>query len=67
MGYYDYLMKVGGDFYDIVPLQNNSVGILIADVSGHGIPAALLSTMYKISFLNASRRTRKSIKVFRVL
>ena len=64
VGYYDYLMKVGGDFYDIVPLQNNSVGILIADVSGHGIPAALLSTMYKISFMNASRRTSSPVKIF---
>lgn len=33
--------QVGGDFYDVVPLQNDRIAIYIADVSGKGIPAAL--------------------------
>ena len=32
---------VGGDFYDIVPLPDSRCGVLIGDVSGKGIPAAL--------------------------
>ncbi len=32
----------GGDYYDIFPLPNNRWGILIADVSGHGTPAAVM-------------------------
>jgi hypothetical protein len=32
---------VGGDFYDIIPLSDQIVGIAIADASGHGLPAAL--------------------------
>jgi len=32
---------VGGDFYDFVRLPNDRVGILIGDVSGKGVPAAL--------------------------
>lgn len=33
---------VGGDFYDFLPLAEDRVGLVIADVSGKGIPAALL-------------------------
>jgi len=32
---------VGGDFYDVLNLDPNKVGVLIADVSGKGVPAAL--------------------------
>jgi len=34
--------QVGGDYYDILQLSENRVGIAIADVSGKGVPAALL-------------------------
>lgn len=33
---------VGGDFFDIVPISDTKVGVLIADVTGHGIRAALI-------------------------
>ena len=33
--------EVGGDFYDIYRLENGKLGLVIADVSGKGIPAAL--------------------------
>ena len=33
--------EVGGDFYDFFPLDDHTIGFLIADVSGKGIPAAL--------------------------
>jgi sigma-B regulation protein RsbU (phosphoserine phosphatase) len=34
--------QVGGDFYDVYPLPDGSVAFCVADVSGKGIPAALL-------------------------
>jgi len=40
---------LGGDFYDVIPLQNERLGIVIADVSGHGITAALIAAMLKFS------------------
>jgi sigma-B regulation protein RsbU (phosphoserine phosphatase) len=33
--------KVGGDFFDMIPLTDKILGLAIADVSGHGLPAAL--------------------------
>ncbi|RPI22863.1 MAG: DUF2975 domain-containing protein [Acidobacteria bacterium] len=36
---------VGGDYYDMIPLSQDTVGIVVGDVSGKGMPAALLMTM----------------------
>ena len=33
--------SVGGDFYDYIPISESIIGLGIADVSGHGLPAAL--------------------------
>ena len=33
--------EVGGDFYDYIPVTDKILGLAIADVSGHGLPAAL--------------------------
>lgn len=63
--YCEYLTKVGGDYYDIFPMANNKVGILIADVAGHGVPAALITTMAKISFMNASRKFHSTAEIFK--
>ncbi len=44
------LDEIGGDYYDLFPIKGDKIGLLIADVSGHGIPAALVTTMAKVSF-----------------
>ncbi len=43
------MTSVAGDFYDYVVADNQEAGLLVADVSGHGIPAALIASMVKLA------------------
>ncbi len=43
------LSSVAGDFYDFLIAEDDRAGLFIADVSGHGIPAALISSMVKLA------------------
>ncbi len=45
---YSPMSSVAGDFYDFIIVDEKRVGILIADVSGHGLPAALIASMLKV-------------------
>lgn len=45
--YYQPMDKVGGDLYGFVELPSNELGVFILDVTGHGIPAAFISSMFK--------------------
>ncbi|UCE07734.1 MAG: SpoIIE family protein phosphatase, partial [bacterium] len=49
-------MEIGGDFYDVMPLANKQLAILLADVTGHGIQAALSTTLLKLAFRNFQNR-----------
>jgi serine phosphatase RsbU (regulator of sigma subunit) len=40
--------RIGGDYYDCFTIGEHELGILVADVSGHGIAAALLMSMFKM-------------------
>ncbi len=43
-------LEIGGDFYDIINLNENQVAILIADITGHGVQAALSTVLLKMAF-----------------
>ncbi len=43
---------LGGDFFDFIPLPDNNVGMVVADVSGKGVPASLIMASVR-AFLRA--------------
>ncbi len=43
------MTSVAGDFYDFLVADETQAGLLIADVSGHGVPAALIASMVKLA------------------
>ncbi len=49
-GIYRPIEDIGGDFFDCYKIDENRTAFLIADVTGHGIPAALTMTMSKMLF-----------------
>ncbi|OHD57590.1 MAG: hypothetical protein A2Y33_06010 [Spirochaetes bacterium GWF1_51_8] len=52
---YEAMESVGGDLYDVIRVGKNGYGFLIADVSGHGVAAALITAMVKVDFNTHSR------------
>jgi phosphoserine phosphatase RsbU/P len=52
------MTAVAGDFYDFIMVDEKRLGILVADVSGHGMPAALISSMLKIALAAQSAQAR---------
>lgn len=41
---------VGGDYYDVIRLPDDRLGLTVADVSGKGLPAAMLATLLQGAF-----------------
>jgi serine phosphatase RsbU (regulator of sigma subunit) len=50
--HYEPMGFVGGDYYDLIEIKNGKRGLLLADVSGHGVSSAFIAAMLKISFKN---------------
>jgi phosphoserine phosphatase RsbU/P len=47
--HYDSMSEVAGDLYDFVITPSGQLGVLVADVSGHGVPAAIVASMVKVA------------------
>lgn len=50
------MSDVGGDFYDFDTQRADRLGLLVADVTGHGVPAALVAAMVKMAFAAEAAR-----------
>jgi sigma-B regulation protein RsbU (phosphoserine phosphatase) len=53
---YEPATEVGGDYFDILP-RNGGLILAVADVTGHGVPAAMGAAMLKMLLVGAAERT----------
>lgn len=44
---YSPTLAVGGDFFDVLPINEHSVGVFVSDVAGHGMQAALVTAVLR--------------------
>ena len=59
--------EIGGDFYDFFLLDENHIAIVIADVSGKGVPAALFMVIAKTLIKNQTCNAKDPAKVFEIV
>jgi sigma-B regulation protein RsbU (phosphoserine phosphatase) len=62
---YKPMSAVAGDFYDFLVADERHVGFLVADVSGHGVPAALIASMIKVATQAVNERVSDPAQVLR--
>ncbi len=62
--YYQSAREVGGDFYDFIPFDDGCLGLVIGDVAGKGIPAALVMTATRTMLRTAAQATTSPGEVF---
>jgi sigma-B regulation protein RsbU (phosphoserine phosphatase) len=55
--HYSSLDPLGGDLYAFARPDEDHLGVLIADASGHGVPAAMVAILARQAFLEAARTT----------
>lgn len=61
------MTAVAGDFYEFIRVDSHHAGFLIADVSGHGVPAALIASMIKIAVQSVKDSSDNPGEVLRLL
>jgi len=60
---YSPMTSVAGDFYDFIQIDDKHIGILIADVSGHGLPSALIASMIQVALAGQAPNAAEPAKV----
>jgi phosphoserine phosphatase RsbU/P len=57
------MTSVAGDFYDFIQIDDKHIGVLIADVSGHGLPSALIASMLQVALTGQAHHASEPVKV----
>jgi len=52
--------RIGGDFYNVFQIDENTVGFFIADVSGHGVPSAMITVFLNQEISYYAKRVLKN-------
>jgi sigma-B regulation protein RsbU (phosphoserine phosphatase) len=61
------MTAVAGDFYGFPLVETNSMNIIVADVMGHGVPAAIVASMVKVSVFAGAGKNEGPGKIVRSL
>ncbi len=61
--YYEAAREVGGDYFDFVEVDKESLGIVVADVSGKGVPGSLIMTMIRTALRTEARGNKNAADV----
>jgi sigma-B regulation protein RsbU (phosphoserine phosphatase) len=59
--------EIGGDYFDYIPIDEEKIGIVLADVSGDGVPAALIMAAFRAMIRNQVRIEEQTTKVMNFL
>jgi sigma-B regulation protein RsbU (phosphoserine phosphatase) len=54
---------VGGDYYDVISLSDGRYLLCVADVSGHGVPAAMAATLLKAFVSEAAKKSSSPAEI----
>jgi serine phosphatase RsbU (regulator of sigma subunit)/tetratricopeptide (TPR) repeat protein/transposase len=61
--YYEAAKQVGGDYFDFVEVDKDTLGIVVADVSGKGVPGSLVMTMIRTALRTEARGNKNAADV----
>ena len=61
--YYQAAKEVGGDLFDFVEVDDHTIGVCVADVSGKGVPGSMVMTMIRTALRLESRGNKNPAQV----
>ena len=65
--YYSPAQKIGGDLYDVFHLDETTLGVVIADVSGKGIPASIVMAICQTHLKHLTKKSRSPAEILKAL